>query len=116
MVRRHLASSSAVVLIYTPEFQQWPDGVMCLVKERLRAELSDGGIEGPRRGLVPQHLRPEIRQIVSETLPGWGSLSKCPNIFVIEAFRWKSYTPGGVGHCSNSHIARNDVKRLSPHC
>ena len=58
-------------LIYTPEFQQLPDEVMCLVKKRLQAELSDGGIKGPRKGLVPQHLRPDTRRIVSETLPGW---------------------------------------------
>jgi hypothetical protein len=58
-------------LIYTPEFQQLPEEVMHLVKERLRAELSDGGIDGVRRGLVPRDLRSEIRQIVAETLPGW---------------------------------------------
>jgi hypothetical protein len=58
-------------LIYTPEFQQLPAEVMGPVKERLRVELSDGGIEGVRRGLVQQSSRPEIRQILSDTLPGW---------------------------------------------
>lgn len=58
-------------LIYTPEFQQLPEDVMRPLKERLRAELSDGAIEGARRGLLPQDLRPAIRQILSETLPGW---------------------------------------------
>ena len=58
-------------LIYTPEFQQLPDEVMCQVKERLRNELSDGDVAGVRRGLVSQAIRPEIRRIVSETLPGW---------------------------------------------
>ena len=58
-------------LIYTPEFQQLPAEVMGPVKERLRVELSDGGIEGVRRGLVQQSMRLEIRQILSDTLPGW---------------------------------------------
>jgi hypothetical protein len=58
-------------LIYTPEFQQLPTEVMQLVKARIFAELSDGENAGTRHGLVPRSLRPEIRQIVAETLPGW---------------------------------------------
>ncbi|MFN6130498.1 MAG: hypothetical protein ACK494_16585 [Planctomycetota bacterium] len=58
-------------LIYTPEFQELPQEVMRLVQARVIAELSDGENAGLRRGLVPQNLRPEIRPIVAETLPGW---------------------------------------------